>query len=67
MTNIAERNVDVLVIGACTAGLYFAGLMAGQGYRTLVCDTVPEEEQGNQYHIIHLGRPGLSAHAESRS
>ncbi|MDR1619006.1 MAG: hypothetical protein LBS06_08230, partial [Treponema sp.] len=53
---MAERNVDVLVIGACTAGLYFAGLMARQGYRVLICDKAPEENLGTEYHIIHIGQ-----------
>jgi flavin-dependent dehydrogenase len=53
---MTERNVDVLVVGACTAGLYFAGLMARQGYKVLVCDRAPEEQLGTEYHIIHIGR-----------
>ena len=51
-----EREVDVLVIGGCTAGMYFAGLMAKQGYRTLVCDKAPEEKLGAEYDVIHIGR-----------
>ena len=51
-----EITTDVLVIGGCTAGLYFAGLMAKQGYKVLVCDKTPEESLGAQYDIIHLGR-----------
>jgi len=51
-----EITTDVLVIGGCTAGLYFAGLMAKQGYKVLVCDKAPEESLGAQYDIIHLGR-----------
>jgi flavin-dependent dehydrogenase len=51
-----ERDVDVLVIGACTAGLYFAGLMAKKGYRTLVCDCSSAEELGRRFDIIHIGK-----------
>ncbi|MDR2742697.1 MAG: hypothetical protein LBB98_11180 [Treponema sp.] len=51
-----ERNTDVLVVGACTAGLYFAGLMARQGYRTLVCDRSSEADLGRRYDIIHIGQ-----------
>jgi flavin-dependent dehydrogenase len=51
-----ERNVDVLVAGACTAGLYFAGLMARQGYKTLVCDHSSEADLGRRYDIIHIGQ-----------
>jgi flavin-dependent dehydrogenase len=51
-----EISTDVLVIGGCTAGLYFAGLMAKQGYKVLVCDKSTEEKLGAQYDIIHIGR-----------
>jgi flavin-dependent dehydrogenase len=51
-----EITTDVLVIGGCTAGLYFAGLMAKQGYKVLVCDKEPEEKTGAEYDIIHIGR-----------
>lgn len=59
-----ERETDVLVAGGSTAGLYFAGLMARQGYKTLVCDSSPREELGKRYDIIHIaqehfGRFGL--------
>jgi flavin-dependent dehydrogenase len=49
-------DTDVLVIGGCTAGLYFAGLMAKQGYRTVVCDLSDETKLGDQYDIIHVGQ-----------
>jgi flavin-dependent dehydrogenase len=51
-----EEKTDVLVVGACTAGLYFAGLMAAQGYKVLVCDKSPEEKLGNRYDVIHIGK-----------
>ena len=51
-----EREVDVVVVGACTAGLYFAGLMAKQGYRVLVCERSSEAELGKRYDIIHIGK-----------
>ena len=51
-----EISTDVLVIGGCTAGLYFAGLMAKQGYKVLVCDKSAEEQCGAQYDIIHIER-----------
>jgi electron-transferring-flavoprotein dehydrogenase len=51
-----ERNADVLVLGACTAGLYFAGRMARQGYSVLVCDRSSQEDLGRRYDIIHIGR-----------
>lgn len=51
-----ERDADVLVVGACTARLYFAGLMARQGYKTLVCDRSSEADLGRRYDIIHIGQ-----------
>jgi flavin-dependent dehydrogenase len=51
-----ERETDVLVVGACTAGLYFAGLMAKQGFKVLVCDSSSEEDLGKRYDIIHIGQ-----------
>jgi flavin-dependent dehydrogenase len=51
-----EQKTDVLVVGACTAGLYFAGLMAKQGYKTLVCDASSEADLGRRYDIIHIGK-----------
>jgi 2-polyprenyl-6-methoxyphenol hydroxylase-like FAD-dependent oxidoreductase len=51
-----EISVDVLVIGSCSAGLYFAGCMAQQGYKVLVCERDMEKDNGAQYDIIHLGR-----------
>jgi flavin-dependent dehydrogenase len=54
------RDSDVLVIGACTAGLYFAGLMARQGYRTLVCDRSAGADLGRRYDIIHIQQDNFS-------
>ena len=51
-----EIATDVLVIGGCSAGLYFGGLMAQQGYKVLVCDQSPEKILGAQYDIIHIER-----------
>ncbi|MDR0375592.1 MAG: NAD(P)/FAD-dependent oxidoreductase [Treponema sp.] len=55
-----KRDVDVLVIGGCTAGLYFAGLMARRGFRTLVCDCSTQENLGRSYDVIHIGREYFS-------
>jgi electron-transferring-flavoprotein dehydrogenase len=51
-----KKNVDVVVAGGCSAGLYFAGLMARQGFKTLVCDRSSEEKLGDRYNIIHIAK-----------
>ncbi|MDR1654802.1 MAG: FAD-dependent monooxygenase [Treponema sp.] len=51
-----EKTVDILVIGGCSAGLYFAGLMARQGFRVLVCEKSSEEKLGDRYNIIHIAK-----------
>jgi flavin-dependent dehydrogenase len=55
-----EQHTDVLVVGACTAGLYFAGLMARQGYQVVVCDRSSEGDLGRRYDIIHIGQENFS-------
>ncbi|MBE6819292.1 MAG: NAD(P)/FAD-dependent oxidoreductase [Ruminococcaceae bacterium] len=45
---------DVLVIGACTAGVYFAKRMAEQGYRVMVADKCGKEELGKRLSIFHM-------------
>lgn len=55
-----EKEYDVLVVGACTAGLYFAAQMARQGYRTLVIDKDGESTLGKRYDIFHLGKAAFA-------
>ena len=45
---------DVLVIGACTAGLYFAKRMAEQGYSVLVAERCERAECGKRLQIFHM-------------
>ena len=45
---------DILIIGACTAGLYFAKRMAEQGYRVLVVDRDKQENLGKRLEIFHM-------------
>ena len=47
-------KVDVLVIGACTAGLYFAKRMAEQGYSVLVVDKCKKEACKKELEIFHM-------------
>ncbi|MDR0600759.1 MAG: FAD-dependent monooxygenase [Treponema sp.] len=60
-----EKNADILVTGGCSAGLYFAGLAARQGFKVIVCDKSDEGKLGDRYNIIHIakehfGRFGLA-------
>ncbi len=45
---------DVLIIGSCTAGLYFAKRMAEQGYSVLVVDKDKREDLGKRLAIFHM-------------
>ena len=56
-----ERQADVLVIGGCTAGLFFAARMAEQGFNVLVADKSPEDDLGRRYDIIHIGAEHFEA------
>ena len=45
---------DIVVIGACTAGVYFAKRMAEQGYSVLVAETCKKEDCGKRLEIFHM-------------
>ena len=47
-------NYDVLVIGSCTAGIYFAKRMAEQGYSVLVVDKDKCADLGKRLAIFHM-------------
>ena len=47
---------DVVIVGACTAGTYFAGLLAQRGLRVLVIDRDSEENLAKRLDIIHFTR-----------
>ena len=49
-----KDKYDVLVVGGCSAGLYFAEMMAKQGYKTLVIDKDSQSDIGKRYDIFHL-------------
>ncbi|MDR1867840.1 MAG: NAD(P)/FAD-dependent oxidoreductase [Treponema sp.] len=50
------NTTDILIIGGGPAGMYFAYLMAKQGYHVIVCDSSPEKSIGASYDIVHIGR-----------
>ena len=45
---------DVLILGACTAGVYFAKRMAEQGYRVMVAEKCGKEALGKRLSIFHM-------------
>ena len=45
---------DILVIGACTAGLYFAKRMAEQGYKVLVAEKGKKEDLAKRLKVFHM-------------
>lgn len=45
---------DVVIVGACTAGTYFAGLLAKGGLKVLVIDKDSEESLCKRLDIIHF-------------
>ena len=47
---------DVVIVGACTAGTYFAGLLAKRGLKVLVIDRDSEADLAKRLDIIHFTR-----------
>jgi choline dehydrogenase-like flavoprotein len=49
-----NKLYDVLVVGSGTAGIYFAKLMAEQGYSVCVIDKSSEEKLGVRFQVMHI-------------
>lgn len=49
-----EESYDVIVVGAGTAGTYFAKLMAARGYKVLVVEKLAKENLGQRLDIFHI-------------
>ncbi len=49
-------DYDVIVVGACTAGTYFSGLLGRAGLKVLVIDRDSEENLCKRLDIIHFTR-----------
>ena len=47
---------DVIIVGACTAGTYFSGLLAKRGLNVLVIDRDTEENLAKRLDIVHFTR-----------
>lgn len=50
------RKYDVVIVGASTAGSYFARRMAERGFAVLVIDKSTKERISPDYDIFHMGR-----------
>ncbi|MDR2091444.1 MAG: NAD(P)/FAD-dependent oxidoreductase [Clostridiales bacterium] len=48
-----KPSYDAAVVGSGTAGIYFAKLMAEQGYKVCVFDAAKKEDLGNRLDIFH--------------
>jgi flavin-dependent dehydrogenase len=55
------REVDVLVVGGGTTGLYFGGLMASRGLTVLICEQTPVKRFGEGFDIIHIAHDEFAA------
>ncbi len=51
-----NNSYDAIVIGAGTAGTYFAKLLAEQGYKVLVAEKDPKEKLGSRLDIFHIDK-----------
>lgn len=58
---------DVIIVGACTAGTYFADLLAKRGLQVLVIDRDSEEELAKRLDIIHFTRDSYEEFSVSPS
>lgn len=63
---MVEEFYDVIVVGGCTAGIYFAKRMAEQGYSVLVVEKDPEEKWGRRLDIFHLDKECFGEHGIER-
>lgn len=50
------RQYDVIIIGAATAGSFFARHMAERGHRVLVLEKLSREKLGRRLDIFHVGK-----------
>lgn len=51
-----DNHYDVIVVGAGTAGTYFAKLLAEKGYRVLVAEKDRKENVGSRLDIFHIDK-----------
>ena len=51
-----KTNYDVIVVGAATAGSYFARKLAENGLSVLIIESKPVEKVGTKYDIFNFRR-----------
>ena len=49
-----SENIDVLIIGAGTAGTYLGWILAKKGYSVKIIEKDKREEVGNRLDVIHF-------------
>lgn len=54
------KNCDVVIVGASTAGSYFARRMAEKGFSVLVIDKSTREKISPEYDIFHMGKDEMA-------
>lgn len=50
------KNYDIVIVGASTAGSYFARRMAEKGFGVLVIDKSSREKISPEYDVFHMGK-----------
>ncbi|MCL2630096.1 MAG: hypothetical protein FWD49_01065 [Firmicutes bacterium] len=52
-----KNSYDIVVVGAGTAGMFFAKRMAETGYSVLVTDILPENRLAERLDVFHIDQP----------
>ena len=60
-------NYDVVIVGACTAGTYFSGLLGKAGLKVLVIDKDAEADLRKNLDIVHFTRDSYAQFGVSPS
>ena len=56
---IPLKNFDVVVVGASTAGSYYARRMVEKGFSVLVIEKSSKEKISPDYDIFHMGKADM--------
>lgn len=58
-----KNEYDIIVVGACTAGAYFARNMAEKGYSVLVLEKSAKEDVGKRLDIFHMDKQEMLSYS----